>query len=94
MRRLGYYIASDIIHRADLWSDLDDRWIASDGHNGWVQLGWLQDQCNYGGWSSCEWRWTDGWVVDEGTMSEWSFFTLHMIRLRVRIAAGYSHVSW
>jgi len=89
---LGDGVASEIASCVG-WMILDDRWTAPDGRGGWLQLGASNEECHFGGWDSSRWLWKHGWVVEESSMSDWSFLQLHMRRLRMRIAAGYRYVS-
>jgi len=79
------------------WMILDDRWTAPDGRGGWLQLGALNDECNFGGWDSTRWLWKHGWVVEESSMSDWSFMKLHSARQSVEPAqelpAGWASSS-
>ena len=94
VRTFGADVATGIISCLSDWSRFDDRWTAPDGQGGWLQLGALNDACLVGGWCSLRWLWVHGWVVEESSMSDWTFWHLHMRRLRIRIAAGHRHASW
>ena len=93
VRRFGYGIASDIVHATD-WCVFDERWIAADGNGGWLRLDAVSDDDDEGGWGSTTWLWDRGWVVSESSMSDWAFFRLRMMKLRVRVRAGFRCVSF
>lgn len=73
---------------------LDMRWATTDSMGAFMSITDINDQDMYGGWSGTHWVWTAGWLVDEHTLSDWAFFAVHMRRLRRRVLAGFSYVSF